>query len=141
MQHLAVIFWLAMSVTSVDQVAIERLCAAQWGELIPLKQSCIAEQQQAAEQLRQALVEADSEGWYQDIEEQCAMSKFTDYRQAASCVLIIEDKALAKRGDWVRPVGVPEEDFLKIRAICTRDFGLSFSSVQFCIDHSTRGYR
>lgn len=138
MQQLAVIFWLATSVASADPATIERFCAAEWGELLPLKQSCIAEQQQAAKQLYQALAKADPQGWYQ---EQCALNKFTDYRQAASCVWIIEDEVRARRGEWVRPVDVPEEDFSKIRAICVRDFGLRFSAVEICIDHSTRGYR
>jgi hypothetical protein len=143
MQLLAIIVGIGLSVTSTDQAAIDDYCTAQWGNLLPLKNTCITGEQAAASELRQALSEAQTRGWLQDIEKECSLNSPTNYGKAASCVSgsieyrkwEIEDRKLALRGHWSRPENVPEEVFLQVRDGCIKASGLRFHAVQGCINH------
>ena len=54
----AVVLGMTISVTPADPATVERFCDDQWGELLPLKRSCVESQQKAANELEQALKES-----------------------------------------------------------------------------------
>ncbi len=139
---------IALTMAPAESAVISHHCDLQWGNLPPLRNRCVQQQIDAAWRLRYSLAEAKSLGWLDDMSAGCSLSSASDYVEAAYCVASaiddrkwsIEDSARARRGEWVRPETVPEEEFEEVRSACIRDFGLSFSAVQICIDHSTRNY-
>ncbi|MFI0843267.1 hypothetical protein [Mesorhizobium sp. IMUNJ 23232] len=132
-----------------DQGAIERSCGAEWGTSAPLVESCIGSQQAAAQQLDRLLSDATALGWREEVERQCGFGQDTDYVEAGQCVAAAikgrmweqRDQELARADAWQRPSGVPQQVSLRIEAQCVDDFGLKYSNVEICIDHSSREFR
>lgn len=145
---LAVSLIFAWGQAVADQGAIERSCGAEWGTSAPLVESCIGSQQAAAQQLDRLLSDATALGWREEVERQCGLGQDTDYVEAAQCVAAAikgriweqRDQELASADAWQRPDGVTEQVFVQVKAQCIADFGLKYSTVEICIDHSTREF-
>jgi hypothetical protein len=146
---LAVLFMFASGQAVADQAAINKFCNAEWGTSGPLVESCNSSQQAAALQLDRLLSDAAAPGWREDVERQCGVGQKTNYVEARECAAAAitdglweqRDRELARADAWQKPDGVPEHIFLQIKAQCIHDFGLRFSNVEICIDHSTREFR
>jgi len=132
-----------------DQGAIKRFCNAEWATSAPMVESCLGSQQAAALKLEGLLSNAATLGWREEVERQCGLGQKTDYVRAGQCIAAAiegrlweqRDRELARADAWQKPGGVPEQLFLQVKAQCVDDFGLKYSSVDICIDHSTREFR
>ena len=153
MRHMASALAILLALASGQALAadgtIARFCNTEWGTSTPLVQSCIDAQEAAAGKMDALLSEAATRGWREDVERQCELVKKTDYVTAWQCVAGAvngrkweqRDRDMARADAWQRPDGVPEKVFVQVKAQCIADFGLKYSTVEICIDHSTREFR
>ena len=132
-----------------DQSIMAKFCNAQWGTSTPLATSCVQAQEEAARRVDLLLIKASSLGWRNEVEQQCEFSRKQDNVAALQCLdaaisqreWLGNDLAMARADAWQKPEGVPREIFLNVKAQCINDFGLKYSTVEICIDHSTREYK